>query len=116
MLTSGQSPAVATVYAQAYGNNAHSRCGFGVLVMSAACFLSGCSKNKKFGFGLGDRIAIVGNSLAERMQHDGWLESYIQAVHPDHRLSAHAGHHEDPAAVKVFALRLHNQCNNYHYN
>src|SRR5687768_18368616 len=24
----------------------------------------------------GDHIAIVGNGLAERMQHDGWLETY----------------------------------------
>lgn len=81
-----QSPAVATAHAQAHGYNALSRRVCGLLVMSAACFLSACSKNKRFGFGLGDRIAIVGNSLAERMQHDGWLESYIQAVHPDHRL------------------------------
>lgn len=116
MLTPGQSAAVATVYAQAYGYYARSRRVCGLLVMSATCFLSGCSKNKKFGFGLGDRIAIVGNSLAERMQHDGWLESYIQAVHPDHRLPANAGHHEGPAAVKVFALRQPHQCNNYHYN
>jgi len=31
----------------------------------------------------GDRIAIVGNTLGERMQHDGWWETLIQANHPD---------------------------------
>lgn len=34
----------------------------------------------------GDRIAYIGNTLADRMQHDGWLESHIQAVFPDHSL------------------------------
>jgi putative heme-binding domain-containing protein len=34
----------------------------------------------------GDHIAIVGNTLADRMQHDGWLETDIQARFPDHRL------------------------------
>jgi hypothetical protein len=82
MLTRSQSPAPGTAHLQASGCNALSRCVRVVLVMSAAWLLSACSKNEKFG--LGDRIAIVGNSLAERMQHDGWLESYIQAVHSDH--------------------------------
>ena len=26
-----------------------------------------------------DTICIVGNTLAERMQHHGWLETYLQA-------------------------------------
>lgn len=34
----------------------------------------------------GDRIAFIGNTLADRMQHDGWLEAQIQAVFPDHSL------------------------------
>ena len=34
----------------------------------------------------GDHIAIVGNTLADRMQHDGWLETGLQARFPDHRL------------------------------
>jgi sugar lactone lactonase YvrE/mono/diheme cytochrome c family protein len=43
-----------------------------------------CSPNKSKSFELkkGDRIAIIGNALAERMQHEGWLESYIQMEHP----------------------------------
>ena len=30
----------------------------------------------------GDHIAIVGNTLAERLQHDGWLETLIQSRYP----------------------------------
>ncbi|MCE9629516.1 MAG: HEAT repeat domain-containing protein [Planctomycetia bacterium] len=31
----------------------------------------------------GDHIAIIGNTLADRMQHSGWLETYVHALHPD---------------------------------
>jgi hypothetical protein len=34
----------------------------------------------------GDRISIVGNTLAERMQHHGWLETYIHTRFPQHDL------------------------------
>ena len=35
----------------------------------------------------GDRISIVGNTLADRMQHHGWLETFLQARFPEHRLT-----------------------------
>src|SRR6266849_4594591 len=35
----------------------------------------------------GDHISIIGNNLAERMQHDGWLETYFHARFPKHDLS-----------------------------
>jgi len=35
----------------------------------------------------GDRICLVGNALAERMQHHGWLEARLQSRLPDHGLS-----------------------------
>ena len=35
----------------------------------------------------GDHISIIGNTLAERMQHHGWLETYITARFPQHDLS-----------------------------
>ena len=28
----------------------------------------------------GDHICIIGNTLAERMQHDGWLETYFHKI------------------------------------
>ena len=31
----------------------------------------------------GDRICYIGNTLADRMQHHGWLETLIQAIHPE---------------------------------
>jgi len=34
----------------------------------------------------GDYIAIVGNGLADRLQHDGWLETLLQAQFPDQHL------------------------------
>lgn len=37
-------------------------------------------------FKKGDVVAIVGNGLADRMQHDGWTETLIQAADPDLQL------------------------------
>jgi azurin len=34
----------------------------------------------------GDHIALVGNALADRMQHSGYFETLIHAKHPDHQL------------------------------
>ena len=35
----------------------------------------------------GDSVAYIGNTMADRMQHHAWLETYIHAVHPDHELT-----------------------------
>ena len=34
----------------------------------------------------GDQISIIGNTLAERMQYDGWLETRLHARFPKHEL------------------------------
>jgi len=34
----------------------------------------------------GDHIGIIGNTLADRMQHDGWLEAYLHTRYPKHDL------------------------------
>src|SRR5690606_10055026 len=34
----------------------------------------------------GDHIAIIGNTLADRMQHDGWLDTMLHARFPAHDL------------------------------
>ncbi|GAA4440040.1 DUF7133 domain-containing protein [Bremerella cremea] len=34
-----------------------------------------------------DHISIIGNTTADRMQHHGWLETYIQAMHPELNLT-----------------------------
>jgi len=47
------------------------------------------------------RIAVIGNNLADRMQHQGWLESYIQAIHPKHKISfRHLGFTGDEINVR----------------
>ncbi len=35
----------------------------------------------------GDHICLVGNTLAERMQHFGWFETLLHATLPDHELT-----------------------------
>ncbi len=35
----------------------------------------------------GDHICLIGNTLADRMQHDGWLEAYLQSRFPDWELT-----------------------------
>ena len=37
-------------------------------------------------FNENDHIAFIGNGLPDRMQHDGWLETYIQSANPDKQL------------------------------
>ncbi len=39
-----------------------------------------------FEFKKGDRVVYLGNGLADRMQHHGWLETYIQQALPRHEL------------------------------
>ena len=34
----------------------------------------------------GEHIAVIGNTLADRMQHDGWLEAGLHYHFPDHKL------------------------------
>ena len=36
----------------------------------------------EFAFQKGDKICLIGNSLADRMQYDGWLETLIQRENP----------------------------------
>jgi putative heme-binding domain-containing protein len=35
----------------------------------------------------GNHISIIGNTLPERMQHDGWLEAAVHARFPEHQLT-----------------------------
>ena len=53
-----------------------------------ACFLVTCSAcdTTNHQFQEGDHVVIIGNSLADRMQHDGWVETFIQVELSDYRL------------------------------
>ena len=50
-----------------------------VMVVKTVKIPEGYSDPSPFKFQKGDTVAIVGNGLADRMQHDGWTETLIQA-------------------------------------
>src|SRR3954454_9543119 len=54
-----------------------------ILLLAASPFVAAQSEGviKK-----GDRIAIIGNTLADRMQHDSWLETHVVSRFSDHNL------------------------------
>src|SRR4051812_20470813 len=35
----------------------------------------------------GDHVCFIGNTLADRMQHDGWLEAYLHSRFPTYNLT-----------------------------
>jgi len=55
-----------------------------VVLLPLFCIRSDGSES--FALNPGDHICLLGNALAERMQHDGWLETLLQARFPDHQL------------------------------
>ncbi|HEV3166479.1 MAG TPA: SGNH/GDSL hydrolase family protein, partial [Isosphaeraceae bacterium] len=40
----------------------------------------------RFDLRAGDHVSLIGNTLADRMQHDGWLETFIYSRFPKHDL------------------------------
>ena len=44
------------------------------------------TKTKQLQLNPGDHVVIIGNTLADRFQHSGWLETYIYAKYPKHGL------------------------------
>lgn len=60
-------------------------------LLAGACLfliagMTSCSQPVKFELREGDRIALIGNSLAERMQYHGFLEANLQASYPEEHL------------------------------
>src|SRR3546814_16984909 len=62
------------------------RCILAGLFLLLIGSFSGCAPSGKFDFRKGDRIALIGNALAERMQYHGFLETYLQAAYPEEEL------------------------------
>src|SRR6266852_5707884 len=52
-----------------------------VLLLSTAA-----AHSETFPLNKGDHIILIGNALADRMQHHGWLETLIQSRFPEHNL------------------------------
>ena len=56
-------------------------------VIAATCLTITAAAEPILQLNKGDHISYIGNTLADRMQHDGWLETYIQAAYPELDLS-----------------------------
>ena len=48
--------------------------------------LSSAARADAFELKPGDHISLIGNTLADRMQHDGWLEAHLVSRFPNHDL------------------------------
>lgn len=61
-----------------------------IIVWALALLLVGSGtargQEPQFQFQPDQHVCIIGNTLAERMQHDGWLEAMLHARLPEHRL------------------------------
>jgi glucose/arabinose dehydrogenase/azurin len=55
------------------------------LLLAAAC-ISRAAAPSKLELKPGEHIALVGNSLPDRMQHSGYFETLVHAKFPDHQL------------------------------
>ena len=53
------------------------------VVLCSAVLLAVTACSRPSPFTQGDHIVIIGSALADRMQHDGWLETYLQVDRPD---------------------------------
>jgi len=57
------------------------------LVLCGLALLAGALPARaEFVFEKGDNIAVIGNALPDRMQHDGYLEAFLQAANPGKEL------------------------------
>lgn len=56
------------------------------LLASVACAGFAAADGPRLTLNKGDHIAIIGNTLAERMQHYGWLETLLHSRFPKHEL------------------------------
>lgn len=58
-----------------------------IALMSSIMMTFPLMAQEPFALKKGDRISIIGNTLADRMQHDGWLETELQLRFPNHELT-----------------------------
>jgi putative heme-binding domain-containing protein len=55
-----------------------------------------------FEFQKNDHLCIIGNTLADRLQHDGWLETFLYARLPQHNLTIrNLGYSGDEITVRL---------------
>lgn len=74
-----------------------------------AIFLTSMAQSADFQLNKGEHVCIVGGTVAERMQHYGWLETLLHARYPDHELVfrnlAYSGDEVNGFRDKEFRLR-----------
>ena len=56
------------------------------IVLASALLVLPAAQAQILNLQKGDHISIIGNTLPDRMQHDGWLETLVQARFPEHNL------------------------------
>ncbi|OWK43163.1 PVC-type heme-binding CxxCH protein [Fimbriiglobus ruber] len=59
----------------------------GLALLAAAAGPALAADPPKLEFKVGDKIAVVGNALADRMQHDAWLDAYLHTRFADLNLA-----------------------------
>ncbi|MBI1246628.1 c-type cytochrome [bacterium] len=57
------------------------------LVLCLGLAWTGLINAQEFKLEKNDHISIIGNTTADRLQHHGWLETYIHALHPELNLT-----------------------------
>ncbi len=62
-------------------------CGMLLLALHTASASAAAASEPALELKAGDHITYIGNTLADRMQHHGWLETYIQALYPNLHLT-----------------------------
>jgi putative heme-binding domain-containing protein len=55
-------------------------------LIAFCCSVGGIAAAAPLELHKGDHICLIGNTLADRMQHHGWLEAHLQVRHPQHEL------------------------------
>ncbi len=56
------------------------------VLLGVALLLAAPMAMAQFTFAPNDHVAFIGNALPDRMQHDGWLETYLHKANPDKQL------------------------------
>jgi len=76
-------------------------CRGGLLAVMGLVLLGGPARAERLELQEGDHICIIGGGVADAMQHTGWLETFLQARFPEHRLVfrclAYEGDEIDPS-------------------
>ena len=67
-------------------NQEHSARMKSSVLLATLVFVAHLLSAEPFEFQPDDRVSLVGNTLADRMQHHGWLETILQTRFSDHRL------------------------------